>query len=278
LHIVIDKNMFSTPDLERWLLSDPENIAVLPRHAPIECFSGKDPEKNARLSFTVLSKYPNQVVVAKPSQELMLLASVEEVPIEQLIDHGETESVRERMNWLSTLPAGREREYFKSQNKVAMEILQENEETAARHRSIVVRILQGWKFPEAIARAKAFEKPTDEDISRMIEFGIEPLAKMYLPEFPFQPHRIMAMNTKKYKFRWATAFWWLLWDRMARLKGPDGNINSTKFASDLIDIEYIAPSTCFDGYWSDDGRAFEIYKRTNGTIRGLINSRGVGPA
>lgn len=236
----------------------------------IECFSGRDSEKNARLSFAILCMYPNQVAVAKASQELMRMESVA-VSFDQLIDDRETDATRQMMNWLQGLPSRHATGYFEHQSREATAILSESAAIADGLKPCVRFLLREYPWREAIERAKRFEEPTDEDLAMMLEFAILPLAENIRPEFRFQRQRLIDENAKKYKLRWAAALWWLLWDKMVRLPRPEDHISSKLFVNDLLDLEYIVPSTCFDGYMSGDKRAFEIYRRTNGTIRGLMS-------
>jgi hypothetical protein len=242
---------------------------VVPSHATIECFSGNKPETNARESVAILAKFPNQVAVAKAMEEFVLMDSIDGVGLDHLLHVSRSQNARKAFAWIYALPQGASPEYFESMGQHARAVLAEVRQQAEQCKPAIRKLAASWPYADAVQRARAGQPLSQSDLSRMIECAILPIAEDLLPELPFQSHRVIRKNAARYKFRWATAFWWLMWDRMTRLPRPEDAISTDRLVNDLIDLEYIVPATCFDSFWSYDERAVAIYKQTLHVVNAL---------
>jgi hypothetical protein len=273
MRLVIDKNCFAEERFRKYLAASRDNIALLARHATMECYAGKDPHKNLMLSTAIILEFPEQVFMLKDPESLMLLGYIDSQDTMTLVDTEQTRQLSGLRALTIALANGDPgvREFVSRQGQEAEKIRLEALAGMASWRAIIDLAFQ-YPWPQTIAKVRRGEQLDEKEFWRMLEFGIDAIAegeraddeRLDLP-------RWSSRNAYYYKYRWAIAMWWLAMDWVQKLGSQKTPLNNEKLRNDVIDLEYLIPATYFDGLMSDDEKMKRIYSLTLQTLSALAN-------
>jgi hypothetical protein len=180
---VIDRNQLQTPQLRDFLAKSSQNIAVLPDFVAMEAYKG-DPLKTIFKSMSVLSDFPNQVLILKGSAKVCGLTGRRKGLQRRLIDEEQTQGFPLYLRNLRAAEAGNRRiqDQILALGRSANEHLDKMRDEAANIRE-AIEILGSRYTKEERAALRAKEEYTSELIDKLVQTVIE-MAGMIFRDSP----------------------------------------------------------------------------------------------
>ena len=254
---VIDANSLQSERLKKYLNKNTKNMAVLTDYAAMEAYKGST-LKSIFKSMQILTKYPDQVIILKGTQTVCDLNGKGKGLQKRLIDEKQTKEFEKYYLNLKVAEGGNSKfEKMLLNHGVAANghmdnILKDSEKIIISMRNIA----KGYTKSELKMLRKG-ESFTDEMIDKIIT-GI-----IYLAAFMFVDHpkynKLPNYNElpNKFIFRYSLAMYLLGINWIA--DGGLNNLKPEKMRNDMVDMNYVAYATYFDGLMSNDNKAMQIY-------------------
>lgn len=254
---VVDANFLQDDRLRAFLEKDRANRVVLTDYAAMEAYKG-DTLLSIFKSMEILSDYPSQVVILRGTKEVCGLNGSGRGLAKRLIDHSQTKGFARFCIDLKKAKAGDTR------TQVA---LLTHGRDANQHMNLVLNDVAD--FAESVQGvADTFAKDELSILRREKSFTASSLDKLQknillLAGFMFRDHpNVNALpsinvlpNTFIFRYSLCTyllAIWWVS-------EGGARGARAERLRNDLVDMNYVAYSTYFDGLLSKDKKANEIF-------------------
>jgi len=256
---VVDANYLRHPDLDKYLLSDRQNIAVLTDFACMESYKGDALEVIAK-NTEILSRHSNQVEVLKATQHIIALQDTHpSATVDQLVDPKQTTGFA----WFckhvkrAVRGDGRIRTQIMEHGRAASAHFDKARKDAVTLADAISEVTRS--FGPAHVRALRTGMPlSPEAAQEMMKLILGVAAEIFASHplgltGPQEAKRLLGT----YVFRYSLAACSLAarWISVggAQMVKPD------RLANDITDMTYVAYATFFDGLLSKDQKVVEIY-------------------
>ena len=256
--MVLDASCMREPALEQYFLAAQNNTVVLTDMACMEAYKGNALE-NVRRSIQILAKYPARVAVLKPTRTIIGMQDRDpHLGTELFIDQRQTEGFAEFCQHIELASAGN--------SKLAAQVRTHGQEAAKHFQKMlddaplfaeavaqVARSLNS-KFVDALRSESAFPPGTADEVMEHI---------MWLAAENFRSHPdSTSIPRDPVAFRRTLIFRYSLvgFVLAVRWVGDGGAKNAAhrKLRNDIIDANYVAYATLFDGLLTNDSKMLSI--------------------
>ena len=268
---VIDSNQLRSLELRAFLAQSRHNIAVLTDYSVIEAYKGSSLEGIYR-SMSILSDFSDQVVILKATSVVCGLNGRAAGLQKRLIDSRQTVGFGQYVQDLRSAQAG---------NREAHQKLLDHGAAASVQ---VGRILKDTKAlgegiqgiaklysQEERALIRLNQSHTPELIDKTGKFILELAAQMFgsHPKVTAIPTYGELLNTFIFRHALCTFLLALDW-------GANGGVQDAKperLQNDLIDMNFAAYGTFFDGLMSGDAKCLQVHKQARIWLRRVFQCR-----
>jgi hypothetical protein len=264
---VVDQNYLREPNAELHRFLSSGNLAVLSDYATMEVYKGNS-LLNIRRSLEIVSKYPDKVLVLRPTQVVIRVTQAGKRPAARLlIDSELTSDFGDFCSQVYALDQTRlspELALFESKSRQANDFYRDRLDFA----QMVLDAIDTYRI--------AFSREEFKIIRKGVTFTPELLDKMEDHVFAVAM-RFMQLNgfllrtarqaTHNFIFRWSVAAYFLVIGWLS-----DGGYQALplqKMQNDIIDMTYVTYATYFDGLLSKDNKMMEIFRLTKAFLRCL---------
>jgi len=257
---VLDANFFQDSALEDYLSTDPQNFVVFTDVACMEAYKG-NALVSIQKSLGIVSRYPAQVVVLKPTREIIKNQHATGVTSGvALEDPNQTKGFRQFCDYVRLAGAGNHQlaaqvlalgceasRHFELMRDASPEVVAGIEEVSASLR------------PDHLRSLKKREPLSHEAAEEMIQ-QILLLAAWFMKKHP--DASAVPQNGDElrgsYIFRYSVAAYLLAMRWIS--DGGAKTVKPENLRNDVVDMTYVAYATFFDGLLSRDKKATEIYE------------------
>ena len=254
---IVDSNFLQTPELDVYLSNSKSNYAVLTDYVAMEAYKDNTLESIFK-SMCLLCRYPNQILVLKGTAVVSGLRFHEKGLLKRFIDSGQSKDFPKFCKDLSKAEKGDEKRrgallsYGKDANQHMEKILNDADgvitaiaEIATNYTPQELRIFRK-KEPYSIAM-----------ISKIFKHVIE-VAKMLFSSHPNVNHYPSQNDlTNSFIFRYALCMYLLTIHWIS--EGGAQRVSPKKMRNDMVDMNYVAYATYFDGLLSKDKKVMNIH-------------------
>ena len=262
---MVDSNFLQCDALKAYLSASPDNFAVLTEYAAMEAYKD-DTLKSIYCSMEILAQHPKQVIVLKATQIACGLRGRDGTLQELLVDEMQTREFSEYCQYLLSAKYG--------DLSLRQQLLERGRE-ATTH--IDRMLLDMPTFSSGIDRMAATYSPAELKILRRREQptpgmhkklvqNVLSLARQFFKEHPGVTEVPTGPEMRNaFIFRYALCGYISILKRIA--DGGAGNAKPNKLRNDVIDVNFAAFATYFDGLMTADKRAGEIYAEATHLLR-----------
>jgi hypothetical protein len=209
-------------------------------------------------SMAILSDYPSQVIVLKGTKQVCGLSGSGKGLTKRLIDHSQTGGFARYCIDLKKAKMG---------DAIKQAVLLEYREEANRHMDLVfndagnladsIQGIAGTFTREEVTLLRKRRSLTEGSFDKLQKSILLIAGFMFRdhPNVSSLPDLSSLPNTFIFRFSLCTyllAIWWIS-------EGGAHGAGSGRLRNDLVDMNYVAYSTYFDGFLSNDKKANEIY-------------------
>jgi hypothetical protein len=254
---VIDTNCLQCEVLRSYLWDSTSNYVVLTDYAAMEVYKG-DTLTWIYDRMEILAQYPKQVLVLRGTQDICGLTGPAAASQEQMIDAAQTHDFS---NYCRNLLAAQRGDLLLQQ-----QLLEHGREATAhidrmlfdmKTLSSGIDLMENTYSPAELKVLRRREEHTPQMRKKLIE-NVLLLARHLFKEHPFRldyPSGAELRNT--FIFRYALCAYISILKRIA--DGGAAQAKPEKLRNDVIDVNFAAFATYFDGFLTADKRASEIY-------------------
>ena len=254
---IIDANYFQAPELKQYLGSSKEHFVVFCDYACMESYKGNT-LKSISKSIEIVSDFPDQVIVLKGTRDLVSLTLSSMDPA-QLEDSDQTKGFRDFCFGVRLAMSGNE--------PLKAQIIEKGIEASARFdtfRDDAAKVAKGIAelrksfTPEHLRVLREREVYPADLLDRIIREIIEITALLFSkhPDIDQMPQAGRVRDSYIFRFAVSTYILSLRWIS----DGGPATVSLDKLRNDLVDMNYIAYATYFDGLLSRDRKMNEIYR------------------
>jgi hypothetical protein len=268
---IVDANaMRSTEILEPFLLAEAKNRVLVTDFCAMEAYKGSA-EVNLLKSLSVLRRFPGQVAVLRGTQQVIALTNAAALDPQNFIDVEQTVEFSEFCGDVQRATDGDSLllAHLRAHASASNTHLERLRKEAAVIRSAVLQT-QAILPSATLKRLRRSEPPTDDDADVFIR-GMLAVAKEFCLKYAgisFRPSP--AELSQSFLLRYAVASYLLLlhWIR----HGGITHALEDTLANDVVDMNYVAYSTYFDGILSRDQKLLEISRETAWYVREVFGA------
>jgi len=262
---VIDSNYLQSGALRHYLSASKDNLVVLTDYAAMEAYKG-DTLKSLSRSMAIVSEFPRQVLILKPTSKIVGLLGRQKGLQRRLIDQRQTSGFPKFCADLSAARSG---------NKALEKSLVRMGKEASEHLGRVMS--DAAKIPEAI---NDFVKDFTQHELYVIRKG-DPLTRELVDKIVKQAMTtaaILGVNHPQsrgfpsidelpntFLLRFALSGIVYLVHRIEF--GGFGETKPEKLRNDVVDLSFSAYATYFDGLLTNDKKLVSIYELTEALLR-----------
>jgi hypothetical protein len=262
---VVDTNCLQSEALRAYLSASAGHYAVLTDYAAMEAYKGET-LKSIYRSMDILAQYPNQVIVLKGTQDICGLTGRAAASLEPLID---TTQTREFSHYCHDLLAAK-----KGDLSLQRQLAERGREATAHIDRMVmdmptlssgIDLMAETYTPAELKILRRREQHTPQMRERLVQ-NVLSLTEQLFKEQPGAtglPGRPELRNT--FIFRYALCGYVSILKRIA--DGGAGTTSPEKLRNDVIDVNFAAFATYFDGLLTTDKRAGEVYAEAESLLR-----------
>jgi len=252
---VIDLNAMASKETLCWMCADPKHMAVITDFALMETFRG-DTERNLYENFGVFRLFPEQCLKMYPNDRLRKLPTYGQM--RDAIDWEYTEELqnvlRLQMNTNFKIPQW----YLDANRKIAEDKIGEIGRNVSKNRAVFMAIA-GQVRAGIIGR-------TPDDIPKLSKVGLTKLKNFAVDlardlcrfEDPKLANSDLDTIANTFYFRYAASSTAIMLIRM--MNGSLKTIADSKLRNDVVDGNYLACSTYFHGFMTNDGPTAKAYR------------------
>ena len=254
---VVDTNCLQSEALKAYLSASAHNYAVLTNYAAMEAYKG-DTLKSIYSSMEILAQHPQQVIILTGTQDICALNGRAAASLQPLTDEVQTREFPEFCQHLLAAKGG--------DLSLQEQLLENGREATARIERMLndmptlssgIDLMAKTYSPEELKILRRREKHTPQMRERLIQ-NVLLLAAQFFKEHPSVtewPRGPQVRNT--FIFRYALCGYISILKRIE--DGGAGKTKPEKLRNDVIDVNFAAFATYFDGLLTSDKRAGEIY-------------------
>lgn len=265
---IVDSNFLQDNSLEEYLTASDSNYVVITDYTAIEAYKG-DTLKSIFKSMSILSKYPDKVIMLKGSRLLAGLIPETCDPSEDFIDQDQTNGFPEFCKDLERAKNGdrglekRLLDFGKEAN-AQMDIMLKDAENLTKG---IKRIASSFSEEELSIIKK--NEPWTESITEKFRENILLLAGLMIknhPDIDDLPTFPDLLNSYIFRYSIAAQFY------VMNLISHDGfqGTRLEKLRNDVVDLHFVACATFFDGLLTKDKKAENIYTQTTAKLNNII--------
>jgi len=261
----VDTNCLQSEALKAYLSASAHNYAVLTNYAAMEAYKG-DTLKSIYRSMEILAQHPKRVIVLRGAQDICALDGHAAASLEPLIDEVQTREFSEYCQHLLAAKRG--------DLSLQEQLLEHGHEaTAYIDRMLMdmptlssgIDLMAKTYSPAELKILRRREKHTPQMRERLIR-NVLLLAQQF-----FKEHPSVTEWPRGPEVRNAFIFRYALCGHVSILKriedGGAGKTKPEKLRNDVIDVNFAAFATYFDGLITSDQRAGEIYVEAEFLLR-----------
>lgn len=266
LRKVVDQNYLREPNDELHRFLSAGNMALLSDYATMEVYKG-DSLLNIRRSLEILSKYPRQVLILRPTQVVIRITQVgKRPPARLLIDEEQSADFGSFCAQVYAIDPDRlspELAMFESKSRQANEFYRGRLDFARMVLDSIDTYRKAFN-PDELKRIRTnsftpelLDKMDDHVFSVAVRF-------MHLNGFVLRTARQAVTN---FLFRWSIAAYFLVVGWLS--EGGYQSLPLAKMQNDIIDMTYVTYATYFDGLLSRDNKMKQIRLLTEAFLKHL---------
>jgi hypothetical protein len=254
---VVDTNCLQSEALRAYLSASAHNYAVLTNYAAMEAYKG-DTLKSIYSSMEILAQHPKQVIILTGTQDICALNGRAAASLAPLIDEVQTHEFPEYCQHLLAAKGG--------DLSLQEQLLEHGREATAYIERMLndmptlssgIDLIAKTYSPAELKILRRRERHTPQTHERLVQ-NILLLAAQLFKEHPSVtewPRGLEVRNT--FIFRYALCGYVSILKRIE--DGGAGKTKPEKLRNDVIDVNFAAFATYFDGLLTSDKRAGEIY-------------------
>lgn len=258
---VVDSNYLQKPELRQYLSASKQNTAVLTDYAAMEAYKG-DTLASIYKSLSVLAEFPLQVVVLKNTLVACGLSGRGSGLQQRLIDTSQTRGFSVYCDNLAAAKLGNmdlQRQLLEH-GREATRHLEERMLADAGSMPTAIEYIAATYTNDELAALRTAARYSDETVKKLIA------SVLYIALNLFQKHPSVR-NLPKQKempntfiFRAALCAYLLAleWISVAGAHGAKA-ARATTMRNDIVDVNFAAYATFFDGLLSSDAKVQRIY-------------------
>ncbi len=264
---IIDANYFHSPELKYFLSASKDNIAVLCDFACMELYKGNAIKSISR-SMEVVSEFPNQIEVLKPTREVVKF-TVATDNSELFIDQDLTD---EFLSFCTCIQLARDGSTeLQSQIIAHGKVATAHFELTKHETKYIVEGLSMLSLSFSTEELNIIKKGrgyTPSMIDKMLQ------SIYFLTDILFERHPDITKPSmkeggpKSYLFRYALSCY-LLFIRWIANGGIETGKEET-LKNEIVDMAYVAYATYFDGLLSHDQKMNALYDETDYLIKEIF--------
>ena len=258
MRIVVDSNFLQSERLRKYLSKSPANYAVLTDYAAMEAYKGNT-LASIYLSMEILSQFPNQVIILKGTPKICGLKPRNAGLHQRMIDARQT---AEFSDYCKKLKAAR------NGDRALEEALLHHGREATCHMDRM--LADAVNIPSVFAKVAGIYTGTELKIFRTdAHFSDDVFYKfiwhvMVIAAFFFRDHpkvkRLPNFSELPNAFIFRSALCaHLLFIEWVSVGSPS-KIKPERMRNDLVDINFAAYATYFDGLFTEDRKLNRLYK------------------
>jgi hypothetical protein len=258
---VVDSNCLRAPALRQYLSASRENYAVVTDYAAMEAYKGDTLTTICR-SMQILSEFPDQVIILKSTTEICGIRGIEPNIQDRMIDREQTAGFRTYCRRLAAAIAGNQdlEQQLLAMGKEATHQIERIRTDAVNMPAALDAIAREWSQGEiqTIRTGATFSaKMTDKMMKHIMTLsafllGSHPAAQ-FRPDFKELQHIFI--------FRAALCHYLLAIRWIETGATANRNTNIGRMVNDLVDSNFAAFATYFDGLLTSDAKLNEIHLR-----------------
>ena len=266
---IIDANYFQDPALKAYLSSSKEHFVVFNDYACMEAYKGNS-IKSISKSMKIVSSFPDQVLVLKSTREVVRLTLSSRDP-RQLEDIDQSKGFRHFCHGVRLASLGDE--------ALKRQIIAKGMEASTRFNALrkdtirgamgIAKLKKSFR-PEHLSAFRKNEPISSEMISKRIR-DIQLLAAFLYRHHPDVDRMPQANELSNgYIFRIAVNVHLLALKWIS--DGGLGTVSLDKLSNDLVDMNYVAYATYFDGLLTRDKKMMKIYQEARSILENVFGA------
>jgi hypothetical protein len=267
---IIDSNFLRSEGLREYLSKSPHNYAVLTDYAAMEAYKG-DILVTIYNSTEILSRYPQQVIVLRPTLIVCGLSGRAAGLRRRMIDHGQTRGFQKYCQHLVAAERGN--------LDLREQLLQKGRDAIAHFDRMVAGVAN---LPNVFGEvAKVYTEAeirilrkgsgyTEEMIDKLVRVVLHLAATLFAdhPRVNKLPSAADLPNTFIFRVALCGHILMLRWIAL----GGERKIKPEKLRNDMVDINFAAFATYFDGLLSSDEKLNTIYREAVLLLRSVFSA------
>ena len=270
---IVDSNFLQSEQLRGYLSASPDNFAVLTDYAAMEAYKDNTLISIYR-SMAILAEYPRQVIVLHGTQHACSLAGDGRAYWRRMIDDDQTQGFA---NYCLLLDRAQRGDAY-----VQHELLELGREATAQmermlgdaqRMSAALDGIAATYTPEELRQLRRINTPyTDALVGKTVRH-VMAMAAMLIAEHPTAPSFPNANEAPdRFLFRIALCMF-LLGLRWIAVGGA-ANVSAQRLRNDLVDINFAAFATYFEGLLTADDKLMSIYLEAQIWLQRVFSTRG----
>jgi hypothetical protein len=274
MRMVVDSNFLQSSELRHYLSKSKSNFAVLTDYAAMEAYKGNTLVSIYK-SMAILSEFPKQVIILKGTQTVCGLRGRLSGLQRRLIDDRQTTEFHAYCKRLLAAENGDHR--FQAQlldlgreATVQMDRVLADAEKMAEHIEAVAKT-----FTDGELRALRTRCPMPDGMSERIFKNIMFVAGLLFRDHPRVkklPPWNEAPNTFIFRFAICLYLFVLRWISVGGARG----VKPKTILNDMIDLNFAAYATFFDGLLTSDRKLSDLYKDAMRVYRVIFDPKRSG--
>ena len=236
----------------------------------MEAYKGRA-EVNLIKCLAVLERFPGQIHVLKGTKEVAALTNASALDLRLFIDAEQTAGFAQFCVDVKRADTGNQvlMAQLRAHAVVANDYLQRQQEEAAGVGPAILRI-QADLPAATLRRLRASSFPTPDDADVFIPGMLAMARDFFRMQFgtSFTPSAETLSQTFTFRFSVASYLLALDWIR----SGGVSNALVGRLANDVVDMNYVAYATYFDGVLSRDKKLLKIYREADWYVREVFGS------
>lgn len=258
---VVDSNYLQKPELRQYLSASKQNTAVLTDYASMEAYKG-DTLASIYKAMSVLAEFPQQVVILKNTLFVCGLSGRGSGLQQRFIDTSQTKRFSVYCNNLIAARSGNmalQRQLLEL-GREATRHLEERMLADAKSMPTAIEYVATTYTKEELAALRTTTRYSDQTVKKLIESVLYIALNLFQkhPSVRNLPRQKEMPNTFIFRAALCTYLLALEWISVAGAHGAKA-ARATTIRNDMVDVNFAAYATFFDGLLSSDAKVQRIY-------------------
>lgn len=257
---IIDANYLKDDALYKYLTASSNNYAVLTDYAAMEAYKGdkKNTLESILNSMCILCQFPKQVIILKGTTNICALSKKSKGLIKRFIDKGQTKGFTKYCNSLKDAEKGNKK-LEQVILKLGADANEHMENILKDSKNIINSISEiSKKYSKDELRIFRKREPYTIELARKIIKQIIIVSDLLHSN---HPKNLVSPNdtdlSNSFIFRFSLCMYLLTLDWISN--GGAVGVKPERMRNDLVDMNYVAYATFFDGIMTNDNKATKIY-------------------